>query len=337
MTSTLLMSLLLVGYEVPFLTYYPGAEQSAMAGANAAIAEDANACFYNPAGLALQRDFGLALEVNRHTYDDSALCWSAAGVAPLLRGLVLGAFGSGVKSSNKTMYYWKYRCDYAVGASLGYAPVKHLALGLAGKLVNTLVCDWSTYPGSTGDTGLTFAAEAGAIGRVHLPAGELSAGLAVQNLGPPFRFGYLPLNIRGGLAYTVTVGEVLGDSGPALFKFTATKLGDYWFERWRVRVAYDVNSVSGTTVTYDQDTVKLGLWHSLGMEVRPIPPLAVRFGYFSDLTPYGVETYRAGTTAGLGFDLKYVRLDIADDRVFWSDRYAGLSPHRLRLSLSSSF
>lgn len=83
-------------YGDAFLTVYPDARQSAMAGAGAALAGTADGVFYNPAGPAFLRSLEAGVEVNRIPWALPTNYWSAGGVVPLLPALNVGVFTSGV-------------------------------------------------------------------------------------------------------------------------------------------------------------------------------------------------------------------------------------------------
>jgi len=71
----------------------------------------------------------------------------------------------------------------------------------------------------------------------------------------------------------------------------------------------------GASVFYDLRKVFLDAYptHSVGVEVRPLPFLAARVGWFSSKSGNSPDE-RQGNTWGLGLDLRYVRVDFCEDR-----------------------
>jgi hypothetical protein len=71
----------------------------------------------------------------------------------------------------------------------------------------------------------------------------------------------------------------------------------------------------GASVFYDFRKVFLDAdpTHSVGVEVRPLPFLAARAGWFSSMSSNAPDD-RQGLTWGLGLDLRYVRVDFCEDR-----------------------
>lgn len=185
-----------------FLSLDANARAVAMGGAYTALATDANALLYNPAGLGRveqneatfmhnqyfqginQEYFGLAmrkgwgLNVN---YLDSGSVPETTLASP-----------GGTGASNSLT-------DMAVSAGYGRAVMDSLSLGLGVKYVQESVA---------GVAGRGYAADAGALYAVPAVP-NLRLGLSVQNAGPAVKFQAahenLPLDVRGGAAYGFSV------------------------------------------------------------------------------------------------------------------------------------
>ena len=93
---SVILSLCLLSYYPYFLTLYPGGQQTAMGGANVAIAEDAFGIFYNPGGLALQKALDIGFERNSIPWADKPTYWATALNLPLNKKITFGIDGEGV-------------------------------------------------------------------------------------------------------------------------------------------------------------------------------------------------------------------------------------------------
>jgi Type IX secretion system protein PorV len=319
----LLLNLFIISYAATFLALYPGAQPTAMGGAFCGIADNAYANFYNPAGLAFQREVDLVFEDNSITgglsdYTHDAFerwFWNCAGVLPLRENLVAGFLASGVifdeiifgAESTET----QDTCnpyDLASGLSLGYMVHKSFGTGIAFKYIRSFL--WPELF-SQGGTVKSFAADIGFLFNTSLLLGKLKVGAAIQNIGPKIYYSFweeklpLLLSIKAGISYTINFQKFV----------KINRKG--WFKKW-------LSENLGATIAYDITAVKYeGPRHSIGVEVRPIPFLAARVGYFSDLSSYEFDT-RKGWTAGLGIDFKFIRIDISKDDAFFYYKLNGL-------------
>ncbi len=182
-----------------FLKIGVGAKAMAMGGAFSAIADDASAIYWNPAGLARQEapsvlaTYGMWFEhMGHHTFAAAMpvggghwgglVCYSPSGDIPSV-GADLDELGE------YDAYDFSGSLAFAdqVGADLSY--------GVGVKLIQSSIENES----ATG-----YAADAGVL--YELPQLEgLSLGLAVQNMGPELKFisdgDPLPLIVRGGVAF----------------------------------------------------------------------------------------------------------------------------------------
>jgi hypothetical protein len=341
-----ILACMLFSYAVPFLADFPGAQQTAMGGACVALADDAYANLYNPAGLAFQSRPGLAGEWFHVPWGTNCYYANGAGLVPVRPGSAAGLYFVGQKEG------WKSRSDtmrnygFAAGGNLAHAFGEEVAVGVGLKYVRaSLYHTEHYYLESTDVKDFTVAADLGLLARHDIGFGELRAGAAIQTLGPRFKqhavVGELPTMLRGGVCYVISVPQILTPEGEQwmhqYFRFGRDALGEYMLNHWRLVIAYDVNMLLNREIdTMYDDTWPLKPQHSLGAEVRPLPFFAFRLGYYDDmrLDPWSYQGHR-GWTMGMGLDLKYLRVDIADDRAFYS---AGLTdnPFRLRLSVSST-
>jgi hypothetical protein len=122
------------------------------------------------------------------------------------------------------------------------------------------------------------------------------------------------------------------------FRFDRGEFGEYLLDHWRLVIAYDVNMVLTKRADYygyGDTFITQKPQHSLGVEVRPLPFFAFRLRYYDDMRFDRWMYEGRGWTMGMGLDLKYLRVDVADDGVFYRN---GLNdtPFRLRVSVSSN-
>ncbi|MCX6844501.1 MAG: PorV/PorQ family protein [candidate division WOR-3 bacterium] len=196
-----------------FLKMGVGARACAMGEAFAAVADDASAIYWNPAGLRkLERTEVLGMQ-NFWLLDMSYQY--VAAVVPSR----LGTFGvaAAYSSSGKIPRYEGFRkvgeySAYDAAGTIGYANhVARLNYGASLKLIQQAI-DTVSATGFAADLGLLY------------DLGMLSAGVAVQNIGPSIKFiekaDPLPLNVKAGLAAKV---------GPVVLVVDANKARDNGF------------------------------------------------------------------------------------------------------------
>ena len=282
--SGVLCALMLMSYAPGFLTLYPGSAASAMAGAQVALADDALANIYNPAGLGFQSALSGDVEYTTETlYDASMHNWLATAAIPIVPRLTAGVFGHGwIYQGIVFMDTVRYiMSDFAIGCAMGYRLSPWLGVGVVLKYLGGYDRVGSYAP--TVASG--WAADAGFRGEWPLRLGNLGVGAALQNLGPLYRFtrngtqvaaDTLPLSVRAGISHVVTMDKL----APGLVEKLFRRPADWWAEHWRVVIAGDIYRVitDGRKYAYPFDWQNQS--HSLGVEVRPVPYLAFRFGHF---------------------------------------------------------
>lgn len=187
------------GAPFAFLSLDGNARPAALGGAYAALATDAAALLYNPAGLGELQGHEATLMHQEHfsgltqQYGGLALApgfgfqFQTLGYGRTQRTTLSNPSGTGLGEFAAR--------DLAVGAGWGRRVGKGLSLGLGLKHVRAEIAEFS---------GTAFAADLGVLWRpAAVPA--LSLGLAAQNLGPRVRFQSasedLPLNVKLGAAY----------------------------------------------------------------------------------------------------------------------------------------
>ena len=199
-----------------FLFLDANARAVGMGGAYTALAGDANALLYNPAGLAKAGRNELTFMHNEYfasIKQEYAAYAGPAGLGAELNYLSFGSVqrttidnpgGSGLGETTLT--------DMALEAGYGREVARSLALGAGIKYIREMIA---------GERVTGYAVDIGAL--YSPPALErLSLGLALQNLGPmarsPNSKENLPLNLRAGAAYAL---KLLGQDN--LIAFDVTK------------------------------------------------------------------------------------------------------------------
>ncbi len=188
-----------------FLSLDANARAVALGGAYTALASDANALLYDPAGLARVRRQEATFMHNQHfqgiTQEYIGYA-SPRGWGLSLNYLTFGAIpkttvanpdGTGLGSAGLS--------DLALGAGYGRTLTDALALGAGAKVISETIDD-VTARGLALDLGALYAVPA-------VP--RLSLGAAVLNLGPAVKFQSanedLPMSLRLGAAYGFAVLE----------------------------------------------------------------------------------------------------------------------------------
>jgi len=179
-----------------------------MGGAYTAIATDANALLYDPAGLGRVAQNEATVMHNQYfagitqeylgfaTAKGWGLNFNYLDFGSVEQTTLSNPNGSGLGYAGLT--------DWSAAAGYGHSIGAGLSLGVAGKYITEDVA---------GISGHAEAADIGALYDVPLLSG-LTMGAALQNLGPSVRFQSvsesLPLNVRLGAAYRFTL---LGQDG----------------------------------------------------------------------------------------------------------------------------
>lgn len=299
-----------VEYGALFLTVYPGARQCGMAGAGAALPGTAGGVLYNPAGPSFLKSPEADIEVGRVPWALPTDYWSAAAVVPLLNNLNIGAFTSGTRQPFDGAVSWH---EWQAGVTASARVSDWLGFGLnlehVGLRYAVLRTNWYGEPEDTIVlAGSAFAADAGVLARPRTCCGRPSLGIAVRNVGTRLKYSNttstspLPALLVAGVGWTVAAREFGLESFPVELpeRFFPS---DWLMDNWGASVFYDLRKV------FLDDYPA----HSVGIEVRPLPFLAARGGWFYSNSSNAPDK-REGLTWGFGLDLRYVRVDLCEDR-----------------------
>ncbi|MBN1824064.1 MAG: PorV/PorQ family protein [Endomicrobiales bacterium] len=283
-----------------FLKYGIGSRAVAMGSAFGALADDASALYWNPAGLARLEQKELSVT---HNESFENIKHDFAGYAfPVFKGYAaIAAYGlytpedierrSGLNEADpyepltSIEGYFK---AYDTAAHLSYARFinKNLSLGGSLKYIQQTI-DTESASGVAVDAGALYSFD----------TSPLSLGLAFQHVGTEIKFrekGYpLPMNVKLAAAYRITD---------------------------RLTTTFDLNQ-----------PVDNYLFISSGWEYFPVELLSIRAGYRYRLNGLELGDLH-GLSAGLGFNFKAGETNVRLDYAFVPYSVLGDS-HRMSLSI----
>jgi hypothetical protein len=186
-----------------FMRIGVGARPVGMGGAYTALADDANALFWNPAGLAL--DPGFRADVTMMKLLQSVSYASAGLVAPIGRRVAVGCAGGYLSASDIRRDELGQEVgtfglsDIVIGPGVAWRPLPGLGVGLGAKYVASRIDSFHAY---------AFSFDGGAI---YQPVRYLTVGASLLHVGPPRRFiadwEYPPVNLRTGVAVKIPFAE----------------------------------------------------------------------------------------------------------------------------------
>jgi len=246
-----------------------GPRAIAMGQAFVAVADDANAIYWNPAGLnqlggvALTAQYDVFIETVRYNYFAGAAKLgndAAIGLSGKLlsTGTEPGIDAQGV-TTGQTVGENYMDIDLAGAYRLSY----YFDVGLTVKYISKTL---------SGVSATDFAVDLGMMYRTPIP--HLTAGLDVQNLGPGLKFDQvadpLPFNVKVGLAYRMfedNFTTAFDMNFPNDNAVSANLGGEYWYHDTLVgRFGYQFQG------SIDQNQVgiggKAGLFLGAGVKIQ---------------------------------------------------------------------
>jgi hypothetical protein len=269
---------------VLFLMIAPGARASGMGESFVAVADDATASYWNPAGLGFQRGTEVTFmhtkwfpEFTSDMYYNF-VCWSTAweGVGTFGGHIIYFSYGNMPYTSEygPEILGWHHSYELAICGSLGALLSESVAAGVNLKAIYS-----DLGPGQNVEKGdgraMSYAADVGILSRDLIP--RLSAGALLQNIGPDIMYvdagqsSSLPRNLKIGAAY---------------------QLFDTQYNDFLLSGELDIGLVGGEW------------WANFGSEYWYAQLLALRAGYIYD--KYGqVKT----ATFGAGLQYDFFRFD----------------------------
>ncbi|HEX7077455.1 MAG TPA: PorV/PorQ family protein [Candidatus Eisenbacteria bacterium] len=268
----------------------PGARSDGMGRAYVAVANDANAIWWNPGAMAFSRGRdasfmytqlvpGLATDVNYSylAYVQHVEGWGGIGAS--LGYLSYGKSEATDVDGNPIGEFTSY--EIAPAVAYGTEVMNNLGVGVALKFVRVDLAPSFTSLDNRPGRGSTFAADIG--GLLKVPQWRASFGGTIDNLGPKIAYidedqaDPLGRNLRLGVSYSPIENEV-----------------------HRVLIAADA-----TRYLLPNRTLAVDVWDA-GAEYEFNRLLALRTGYVSD--PRGTIT---DFTFGLGLEYRGFRFDYA--------------------------
>lgn len=186
-----------------FLKIPAGSRPVAMGGAFAGLADDANAIFWNPAGLTKTEKRELTAMHNFYLGDVNH---ETVGYAQRIskRAVIglsfLGVFAEIEKRTAPTEDpdATFTASSMAIGGAVSYQFSSRFSLGVGGKFINENL-DLQTTSGGAFDAGILYSGI----------AKRLSLGASAQNIGSLDTDADIPTNFKGGIAYRSTDGKFI--------------------------------------------------------------------------------------------------------------------------------
>lgn len=315
---------------VPFLLFSPTARTTSLGGAFVAVADDASATYYNPAGLAFQSFFNSTL-----TYSN----WLPGfypgmdyGFLSLTNSLPKGTIGGNViyLNTGKTevinsqgTYLGEYtQFDLAFTLSYGYPLFPNFGIGLSFKYIYSLLFPewlWEAMPElgiTSGGTGITWGAD---FGILYKPFKWFNFGSALLNIGSDFK--YFPEGEPQTLPKMWHLGAnfvIINNELTRLFIPLEADIGltDFYLDSWSWH--YELRKITRK---------------SLGMEFSYANFITFRMSYLTDWQPVPYEDLwrldipflpewtlvkRKGLSYGFGLQWKGFAVDLGFDYLLYS-------------------
>jgi hypothetical protein len=259
-----------------FLKLGAGSRVAALGGSGAAIADGADAIYWNPALLGLQNNSEVLLSYNKwiaETHNSFIGITLPTNLGTFGFGLL--AFASGEMTRTEavpglnTPYtegnsFWNV--DGAIFISYGVDVYKNTCFGLSIKGIYQYIAEES-FPGASIDLGISSKFSVNDLG--------FSVGFTVNNLGPKMKYDVEEVNL------------------PVIIMFGVS-----------VRLLEDKVLVSLSGGSVDQNTQ-----FRFGAEYTPIEYVSLRLGYRTGLGD--IKGDITGITAGLGLKYSGLKLDYA--------------------------
>ena len=326
--------------SVLFLQIEPDSRSAGMGNAGVAVADNAYALFWNPAGLAFQR--GVEASLTHSTWLPE---FDAGLYYEYLVGKYhvdnIGTFGAHVtflnlgeheiRDDNNELLGEFRSYDLAVGASYGRQINDRLGLGGGLRFIYSNLAPSGSFDGVETQAGVTWAFDLGALYRSrpfqlgNIPT-TLSAGVNLANLGPSIRYSKtcrdnvpcgdpIPSNIRLGYSFNFDLDEYnqirfANDFTKMLIRRDSTGADPYYkaiFSSWQ---PIEVNRGTSSNPDIQSLSVLQQFTVGLGAEYWYNQLFALRLGYFYEDPNNGNRkfmTFGAGIRYNIvGVDFSYI-------------------------------
>ena len=274
----------------------PGARPAGMGDCYVALAADASACSWNPAGLAfLDRRYNFTL---MHTqlvpdwedvyYEYAAYAQRVEGLGTIGASLIYLTYGEQIATDPDSPEEVGRFNSYEIIPSVAYGTTigENLAVGLNLKFVYVDLAPAQFTQDQQKGAGSTFAADFGVLYRMQ--DGRLNLGGALQHLGP--RIAYIDEEQSDPLPRNLKIG--------ASYALVADEMND-------LTVCAEVNK--SLVIVEDIADPSIGVILDAGAEYRYYDLFAVRGGYV-----YDEDGEVKGFAFGMGLKYKDWAFDVAN-------------------------
>jgi hypothetical protein len=302
--------------SVPFLLIAPDARASGMGDGGVALADNANAMFWNPAGLAFQSKKDVALTHSQWLpqfnsdlfYDYAAFKWNSeedfgGTIAAAITYLNLGEFIYTLENSPDPID--KFR-SFEYGVALGYATKLAPDWGFGGAIryIQSSLSPIKVGQEQQTGVGRSVSFDISAMWKpdtsyIEEIANRFTAGINISNIGPKIKYidvaqaDPLPTLMRLGVSYKPLVDEY----NDLLFAVDVAKLLVY-----RDSTSGIADNLPKAFITSWKGGIGDKLMFSAGMEYWYDKLLALRAGYYTEGQRVGNRRYLT-FGAGLRYDV----------------------------------
>lgn len=325
--------------SVPFLQIEPDSRGSGMGNANVAIADNATAIFWNPAGLAFQEGNQVSLTHSKWLpqfntdlfYDYLVGKYQVKHLGTFAANIVYMNLGTQQYTDQNDQSLGTYRSyDFSAGLAYGYRFNNYFSLGLGVKYIYSNLVPQQMINGIQGKIGTSFGVDLGAMYHTHpfsLIGNKalLSAGMDIANIGPGI--SYRAGGLKSPIPTTMRIGWALKFNLDKSGVNTLTIANDYsrlmarvdstgqpysplkaLFDSWSPYTRWNTQQQNGqpyeTLSLADQITIGTGLeyWYN--------KMFAFRAGYYFESPKNGDRqylTFGAGLRYNIfGIDFSYI-------------------------------
>lgn len=321
------------GAGVVFLKIEPDSRAAGMGNAGVALADNASAIFWNPAGLAFQTGTEAGITHSNWLPEFSSdLFYEYLVAKHNVPGV--GTFGAHVTYLNlgthegrdeqniPTGTFKSY--DLALGASYGMKVSENFALGTSLRLIYSNLAPGQTVGSQTTKAGVSTAVDLAGLYRTNqfglggVPT-TLSAGFNLANMGPKIKYSDsdnadpIPTNMRFGLALGFDFDEynalnVVVDFNKDLIDVDSTGAKPFYKAIFSAWSPIDVNLNTSDPTNLETVGVFRQITVGGGLEYWYERLLALRAGYFYE-DPYNGN--RKFVTLGAGIRYNIIGVDFS--------------------------
>lgn len=300
-----------------FLLISPGARSAGMGEAFVAVANDASAVFWNPAGLAYQNGKqitfmhanwlpGLTSDI---FYEFLAYRMSIEGVGTIGFNVVYLDLGEQTRTDEQGNELEKFSSnEFAVSASYGATVTDDLAMGVTLRYIRSNLSKFGAGSEIGSGQASVFAFDVGLLYTFPFHSRKLLWGLNISNMGPKIAYideaqaDPLPTNFKTGIAYKLVDQKynkltLAADINKLLVTPHGDKPADPFYQAL-------ITSWYDESLQRELDKIT----RSIGMEYWYSDLIALRAGYYFDKDgKVKYTSFGAGLKYSLyGFDFGYI-------------------------------